>query len=76
MMNAAITSKVLAEATSFIQVEYGIHELRSCWQGFVDTSNFYGETFKSRKQICEEFTHALADYIEYLNQPASQSLGS
>lgn len=74
-MNAAIINKVLAESTSFIQVEYGLSELEACWQGFVDTSDHYGETFTSRKQICEEFTHALSDYIEYLSEPTPKPLG-
>lgn len=75
MMLEAITNRVLAEATSFIQVEYGIAELQACWDGFVHTSDHYNQEFKSRKQICEEFAHALAEYIEYLGEPASQSLG-
>lgn len=75
MMLEAITNRVLAEATSFIQVEYGISELHACWDGFVHTSDNYDQEFKSRKQICAEFANALADYIEYLGEPSPQSLG-
>ena len=76
MLNCAITDRMLAEATSFIQVEYGIAELHACWDGFVDTSDHHNQEFKSRKQICAEFAHALADYIEYLGESPLNKVGS
>jgi hypothetical protein len=76
MMVAAAGSFPLAEATSYIQVEYGLDELKACWDGFVDTSDAYEQTFKSRKQICDEFTHALSEYIEFLGESIPLSLGS
>ena len=56
----------LAKAMSFIQVEYGYSELLSCWQGFVDVSDNYNQTFTTRRKICFEFSNALSEYIECL----------
>lgn len=75
MMTIAAGNFMLAEATSFLQVEYGIAELRACWDGFVDTSDHYNQEFKSRKQICAEFANALADYIEYLGESSLDKVG-
>ncbi len=76
MMVAAGKSFPLAEATSYIQVEYGLSELQACWDGFVDTSDAYDQEFNSRKQIYVEFTHALSEYIEFLGESIPLSLGS
>jgi hypothetical protein len=58
--------KHLAESMSFIQVEYGHSELVACWEGFVDTSDSYGQNFTTKYKICMAFAEALAEYIEYL----------
>ena len=75
MMTVASGSPELGKATSFIQVEYGINELRACWDGFVDTSAHYGVEFNTRKHLCSEFANALQEYIKYL-QPAYNEMGS
>ena len=75
MMRFAAGNFNLAEATSFIQVEFGKSELLACWDGFVDTSNNAGLVFKDRKTICNEFTAALSDYILYLDESAPIQLG-
>jgi hypothetical protein len=75
MMRFAAGNFTLAEATSFMQIEYGKNELVACWDGFVDTSNNAGLTFKDRKSICNEFTAALSDYILYIDESAPLSLG-
>lgn len=75
MQKYAKTSAELAQATSFMQVEFGKAELLACWDGFVDSSDGFGLTFKSRKQICENFSDALTSYLEYLNEPALEPLG-
>jgi hypothetical protein len=75
MMRFAAGNFTLAEATSFIQVEFGKSELLACWEGFVDTSNNAGLVFKDRKTICNEFTAALSDYILYLDESAPLTLG-
>lgn len=74
MMQTASGNFTLAEATSFIQVEFGIVELHAAWDGFVDTSNNYNVSFQDRKDVCNHFANALTDYIEYL-EPLSQPLG-
>ena len=58
--------KELAEAMSFVQVEYGYSELLTCWQGFIDVSDNYGQTFTTKRKICFEFANALSEYIECL----------
>ena len=75
MMTIAAGNKKLAEATSFVQVEFGILELHACWDGFVDTSKEYGVEFNTRKHLCDEFANALIEYAEYL-QPTSHEMGS
>jgi len=75
MMRFAAGNFTLAEATSFIQVEYGKKELHACWDGFVHTSDDAGIEFKDRKTICNEFTAALSEYIEFLEQPLSNEVG-
>jgi hypothetical protein len=75
MMRFAAGNFTLAEATSFLQVEYGMSELRACWDGFVDTSNNAELTFKDRKTLCNEFTAVLSDYIIFIDGEAPLSLG-
>lgn len=76
MMNIASENAYLAEATSFIQVEYGLDELLACWDGFIHTSDAYNQEFQTRKQICTEFADALYDYIQCLDQPVPDKMGS
>ena len=76
MFHEALTNRTLAESTSFMQVEYGLSELEACWDGFVHTSDAYHQEFKSRKQICEEFSHALSEYIQVTEEPSFNTLGS
>ena len=75
MMRFAANNFLLAQATSYFQVEFGIAELRACWDGFVDTSNNAELNFKDRVVLCNEFTAALSDYIIYLDEEAPLSLG-
>jgi hypothetical protein len=75
MMTQAAGNPELAKATSFMQVEYGIDDLRASWDGFVDTSKYYKVEFKTRKHLCERFAETLADYIDYL-QPGTNEVGS
>jgi hypothetical protein len=74
MMAIASGNPDLAKATSFMQVEYGLDELRASWDGFVDSSKHYSIEFKTRKHLCNEFAKALAEYIIYL-EPASHEMG-
>jgi hypothetical protein len=57
----------LGIAASFFQVEFGLDELRACWDGFLHTSSHYGVEFQSKNDVCEKFTDALTDYREYLD---------
>ena len=75
MMTTAAGNFLLAEATSFVQVEYGMDDLKASWQGFVDTSDEHNMEFKSRKDICINFAHALSNYIEYLEESSPLSVG-
>ena len=76
MFHEAFTNRTLAESTSFMQVEYGLNELEACWDGFVHTSDNYGQSFASRKEVCEEFSNALSEYIKFMGEPSFESLGS
>ena len=61
---------------SYMQVEYGLKDLEACWDGFVHTSDAYGQEFKNRKQICNEFANALNEYLEYLGESIPVEMGS
>lgn len=69
MMIYRKVDRLLSDATSFMQVEYGISEVLACWDGFVDTSDDAGLTFKDLSDVCSHFAAALTDYIEYLSEP-------
>jgi hypothetical protein len=61
---------------SYMQVEYGLNELEACWDGFVHTSDAYGQEFSSRKQVCLEFSNALNEYLEDLGESIPVQVGS
>jgi len=75
MMISARNNPTLGEATSFIQVEFGLDELKTSWQGFVDTSDHYGLSFTTRKNVCNEFAVALSEYIEFIAEPPPIEMG-
>lgn len=75
MRRAARNNPTLAASSSYLQVEYGLAELHACWDGFVHTSDHLDQTFKTRKEIYQEFGNALNDYLEYLGEPLPKSLG-
>ena len=74
MMTIASGDPELAKSTSFMQVEYGLDELKASWDGFVDTSKHYKVEFNTRKHLCNEFAKALAEYVVYL-EPKSHEMG-
>jgi hypothetical protein len=76
MLAAGKKNPQLGKACSYMQVEYGIKELETCWQGFVDTSDHAEQNFRYRKQVCAEFGDALSDYIEFLGESLSVEVGS
>jgi hypothetical protein len=75
MRRAARNNPELGVPASYLQVEYGLAELEACWDGFVHTSDYYAQHFKTRKAIYEEFANALSEYLEYLGEPASLEVG-
>jgi hypothetical protein len=75
MRKVAANNPTLGVAASYLQIEYGLKELEACWDGFVHTSDEYDQEFSSRKQICQEFSNALNDYLEYLGEPVPLALG-
>jgi hypothetical protein len=76
MRRSARNLERLGLSTSYMQVEYGLSELEACWDGFVHTSDHHGMEFKTRKQICTEFSNVLNEYLEYLGESIPQPLGS
>lgn len=66
--------RLLSDATSFVQVEYGVQEVLACWHGFVDTSDDANLIFKDIPDVCTHFAAALTDYIEYLSEPLGSPL--
>lgn len=76
MRRAARNLEELGVPASYMQVEYGLDELEACWDGFVHTSDHYGQAFKTKKAIHLEFASALNEYLEYLGESVSLKVGS
>ena len=76
MRRASRNLPELGVPASYMQVEYGLSELEACWDGFVHTSDAYHQSFKTRKEIHQEFANALNEYLEYLGESIPVSLGS
>ena len=75
MMANAKTIEKLAFSTSYVQVEFGVAELCSHWQGFVDTSDHYEMDFKSQKHIAKEFASALYAYLRQCDDDFPKQVG-
>ena len=65
----------MSKALSFIQVEMGLDDLEACWDGFLDTSEDYGDVFTDESHLYQKFTEALNEYAEYL-EPTFNEMGS
>ena len=76
MRRAARNNSELGVPASYMQVEYGLSELEACWDGFVHTSDYHQQTFKTRKEIYQEFANALSEYLEYLGESIPLEVGS
>lgn len=75
LFRKAITNQEIANLLSFVQVEYGLIELKSHWAGFQDVSDHVGIRFDDCDEIVTEFCTVLNDYLEYLQEPASHKVG-
>jgi hypothetical protein len=76
MRRASRNMSDLGVPASYLQVEYGLLELEACWDGFVHTSDYHQQTFKTRKEIYQEFANALSEYLEYLGESIPLEVGS
>jgi hypothetical protein len=76
MRRASRNLSELGVPASYMQVEYGLLELEACWDGFVHTSDYHQQTFKTRKEIHQEFANALSEYLEYLGESIPLEVGS
>jgi hypothetical protein len=75
MRRASRNLPELGVPASYMQVEYGLTELEACWDGFVHTSDAYDQSFKTRKEIHQEFANALTEYLEYLGESIPVEMG-
>jgi len=75
MRRASRNLPELGVPASYMQVEYGLSELEACWDGFVHTSDAYHQSFKTRKEIHQEFANALNEYLEYLGESIPVEMG-
>jgi hypothetical protein len=75
MMTIRSGMPMLADRTSWMQVEYGLDELKASWHGFIDITDDCNMEFKTRKQVCAEFSDALTEYIDYLTEPVPNEMG-
>jgi hypothetical protein len=56
----------LALVLSFIQVEFGLAELQANWDGFVDSTDHYGQNFKSKRDVANNFGSSLVDFYDLI----------
>lgn len=54
----------LGKTLSFIQVEYGLKDLKALWQGFMDFSDDSGTEYESKKELYQSFREQLEDHVE------------
>ena len=76
MRRGARNNPELGVLASYLQVEYGLSELEACWDGFVHTSDEYDLTFRTRKEVNQEFANALNEYLEFLGETIPVEMGS
>ena len=76
MRRASRNLPELGVPASYLQVEYGLADLEACWDGFVHTSDAYHQSFKTRKEIHQEFANAINEYLEYLGESIPVEMGS
>ena len=69
----ATIDEEVAVLLSFVQVEFGLSELRGHWDGFVEMSDDYHIDYDSKEDVTSNFTSALAEFSEY--QPLSGQVG-
>jgi hypothetical protein len=69
MRKVACSIPSLGYATSYIQVEFGIKNLSDLWAIYIEASEDGGDTFKTKKAICEEFGTALNDLYDITEPP-------
>jgi hypothetical protein len=64
ILSTAKNDAHLASVLSFIQVEYGLAELQGHWDGFVDASDFYGQTYSNKRDVANNFGEMLVEILE------------
>lgn len=64
----------LSVLLSYIQVEHGIHELQASWDGFTESSAYYGEEFSDKWEVCLGFERALHDFYD-VGEPVPFQMG-
>ena len=74
MRKIACSMPDLGRLISFIQIEFGLKELESHWQGFVDVSDNYDLTFTTKRRVCRDFYEILSEFVE-LTESAFDAVG-
>ena len=69
---AAVDEEV-AVLLSFVQVEFGLSELRGHWDGFVEMSDDYHIDYDSKEDVTSNFTCALSEFAG--PQPLFEQVG-
>jgi len=62
VFSVAKRNKALATTLSFIQVEFGLDELRGHWEGFAQSNDFYDFHFSSKRDCAIEFGTLLSEF--------------
>lgn len=68
LLKFAEESYELSQILSYVQVEYGLDELRSCWEGFIVSSDDYYVEFETESEVYCIFGRDLGEYVEFVEK--------
>lgn len=63
LMEIGHGSPTLSVLLSYVQVEHGLKDLQASWEGFTDSSDYGGEKFSNKYEICLNFGNSLLELI-------------
>lgn len=65
LLRIAAREPALAEVLSFVQVEYGLDELKAHWQGFLDSAEASGSFWADTSYCINDFALNLMVVTDY-----------
>lgn len=63
LLTYSVISPEVGMTFSFVQVEYGLDELKAHWEGFRDAADYHNLQFDDRNHIITHFAHELHQWL-------------